>query len=469
MFRLSHVILVSVILLFCVEGDSQRPSIVVKSFDYIWQRNGNNGYVYLFGYYNGATVVFAQDDSIKNSIVNRFVKAIQNRWGAELTETSMTVKPISPFASPNSSPKFNTKLKDKEPGKWYLFLQVYEKPDLCLNPNNEQELFTKLQLKCRLVDGSRDSVILDRTLNVVLFKDPAPPDENELVRLPAYPASFVKSFDSIAKWLFQPDTVDLKYLWIKPACLFEEIPVRGLAVARLEFSHDSNDICLLTEPGFSFYTPAPLISTINVNNNIAGNVLMTGLTLFTGIPTAQEKTTYYKADFEFDQGGGYSPFHCIIFFGERETKDIYINPDNSVNFGNNPHLTRIINPDFGHVITWQKDTMVRFTIKYISDSVSANTTRMWDGSDSSTIMNLPEGWKNKRQGVDVIVNGILDGEPFTMKTYGGARVKEFFMRDQPVAILFGRNEPAKAFLYQPFPQLTVELFTILSSLPHFIY
>ncbi len=469
MFRLSRIMLLAVILLFCVEGNSQRPSIVVKSFDYIWQRNGNNGYVYLFGYYNGATIVFAQDDSIKNSIVNRFVKAMEDRWGADISETSMTVKPISPFASPNSSPKFNTKLRDKEPGKCYLFLQIYEKPDLCLNPNNEQELFTKLQLKCRLVDGSRDSVILDRTLNVVLFKEPAPPDENELVRLPAYPASFVKSFDSIAKWLFQPDTIYLRYLFVKPACLYEEIPVRATPVARLDFNHDSSDICLLTEPAFSFYTPAPLITKINVDNNIAGNILMGGLTLFTGIPSVQEKTTYYKADFLYDQGGGNSPFHCNIFFGERETKDIYINPDNSVNFDNSPHLTRFINPDFGHVITWQNDTLARFTIKYVSDSVSASASRIWDGSDSSTIMVLPDGWRNKRQGIDVIVNGILDGEPFMMKTYGGARVKEFYFHDKPVAIVFGRNEPAKAFLYQPFPQLTVELFTILSSIPQFIY
>jgi hypothetical protein len=468
MFRLLHIRIILIALLFWFEGNSQRPVIEVRSFDYIWQRDGNNGYVYLFGYYNGATIVLAQDDSINNSIRNRFVKAIQNRWGAEVTETSMTVKPISAFASPNSSPKFKTKLRDKEPGKWYLFLQIYEKPDLCLNPNTEQELFTKLQLKCHLVDGSSDSIILDRTLNIVMFKEPAPPDENELVRLPAYPVSFVSSFDSIAKWLFQPDTISLKYLFVKPACLYEEIPLRDVPVARLDFDHDSSDICLLTEPGFSFYTPMPLITTINVNKNIAGNILMGGLTFFTGIPTVQEKTTYFQSDFVFDPGGD-SPFHCFIFFGEKETKDIYINPDNSVNFDNSPHLTRFINPDFGHVITLQKDTLVRFTIKYINDSVSAQATRFWDGTDSSTIAPLPGNWKNKRQGIDVVVNGILYGEPFTMKTYGGARVKEFFIHDKPVAIFFGRNEPAKAYLYQPFPQLTVEMFTILSSLPQFIY
>jgi hypothetical protein len=469
MFRLSRIQLVALILLFFIESNAQRPSIAVKSFDYIWQRNGNNGYVYLFGYYNGATIVLPQDDSIKNAIADRFIKAIENRWGADIDETSMRVKTISPFASPNSSPKFNTKLRDREPGKWYLFLQIYEKPDLCLNPNNEQELFTKLQLKCRLVDGSRDSVILDRTLNVVLFKDPVPPDENGLVRLPAYPASFVNSFDSITKWLFQPDTVNLKYLFVKPACLYEEIPSGTVPVARLDFNHDSSDICLLTEPGFSFFTPAPAITTINVNNNEAANILKGGLTFFAGIPTAQEKLTYYKADFVFDQGGGYSPFHCNVFFGERETKDIYINPDNSVNFDNSPHLTRFIDPDFGHVITWQRDTLVQFRIKYVNDSVSANANRIWDGSDSSTIRALPGGWKNKRQGVDVIVAGTLDGEPFIMKSYGGARIKEFFLHDKPVALFFGRNEPAKAWLYQPLPQLTVQLFTILCSMPQLIY
>ncbi len=122
---------------------------------------------------------------------------------------------------------------------------------------------------------------------------------------------------------------------------------------------------------------------------------MGGLTFFTGIPTVQEKTTYYQSDFIFDPGGGGSPFHCFIFFGERETKDIYINPDNSVNFDNSPHLTRFINPDFGHVITLEKDTLVRFTIKYVKRQCVGQATRLWDGSDSSTIRRFPAGGKIK--------------------------------------------------------------------------
>jgi hypothetical protein len=386
-----------------------------------------------------------------------------------MTETSMAVKPISPFASAGSSPKFNTKLKDKEPGKWYLFLQVYEKPELCVDRYGQPELFTNLQLKCRMVDGSRDSVIIDRTLTVYLYKEQAPPDENVLVRLPAYPASFMSSFDSAAKWLFQSEPLGQIQLNVKPACLFQEIPVKNEPVALLEFRHDAHAIYLLTEPSFSFFTPMPLETQITVRNNFTGNMLMGGLTLFTGIPSAQERSTYYKADFEYDQSGGDSAYHYIIFFGETEVQSLYRNPDNSLNFDNNTSLARFIKSDFVHVITQQHDTIARFTIKYIGDSVSANTNKMWDGSDSSTIVAFPSDLKNKRQGVDVVINGFINGVPFLMKTSAGRRVKEFFIRDKSVAILFGKDEPVKAYLFQRLPLTTIKLFTVLSSIPYDMY
>ena len=59
-------------------------------------------------------------------------------------------------------------------------------------------------------------------MQVNLYREKAPPDQVVLTKIPAYPASFIKAFDSIATWLFQPEMVSNKSVWLKPACVFTE-------------------------------------------------------------------------------------------------------------------------------------------------------------------------------------------------------------------------------------------------------
>src|SRR5450631_3161602 len=177
MFKLLHTSLIVFILSLRLIANAQQPVLVVKSFEYIWQRD-------FPGMYASATqrIIILSDDSAKLLMNNIFARAIQNRWNMVLPELSLSVKPLSILAY---TPRFNTRLKDKEPGKWYLFLQVYDKGNFPNLSDEDNTLSTTLELRCRVVSGTNDSVIIDRSLTVNIYREPVPADQVPLTRLPA--------------------------------------------------------------------------------------------------------------------------------------------------------------------------------------------------------------------------------------------------------------------------------------------
>src|ERR1044072_5122965 len=179
----------------CPHGYSQQAALSVQRFEYIWQPNADDAFKRL---------ILASNDSIKQRIEKSFAYALQQRWNLSMPENVLTVKPVSVFSF-SDAPKFNTKIKDRQPGVWYLFLQIFDKKDFVFDYDTDSSVCVWLALKCKIIDGSNDSVILDRNLSVKIYKAMLPQDQVVLTMLPAYPAHFARSFDSIATWLFQPE------------------------------------------------------------------------------------------------------------------------------------------------------------------------------------------------------------------------------------------------------------------------
>ena len=190
MYKFLHPSLTVFVAILFLNANSQQPVLVVQNFDYIWQRD-----FAAMSEYNLPRIVIATTDTAKHLITNSFTKAIQQRWNAQFPDLSLSVKPLAYLSN---TPKFKTKLKDKQPGKWYMFLQVYDEG----NPYSYiDSIATILQLNCRIINGTNDSTVFDNTLTVTIYRQQASPDDVVLTRLAAYPAYFTAAFDSIATWL----------------------------------------------------------------------------------------------------------------------------------------------------------------------------------------------------------------------------------------------------------------------------
>lgn len=91
---------------------------------------------------------------------------------------------------------------------------------------------------------------------------------------------------------------------------------------------------------------------------------------------------------------------------------------------------------------------------------------MWDGSDSSTIRDLPNEWNNNSENANFILSGESGNSQFSMKTKNGILVKEFYTGDQLVLIMYGKKIPRAATLFQPVSEMQLKIFTMLSALPY---
>ncbi len=459
MVKLLNVARIVPLFFLWVIGNSQQPVLVVKSFEYIGQRD------------------FSANDSAKALIKNSFARAIHDRWDMVMPEVSISAGPSPRFnlltlEVSTSPPKFDTRLKDKKPGNWYLFLQVLETQDYS-NALDARTFYTILNLKCRLINGTDGSLVIDRNLRVDIRKEPTPADQILLIRLPAYPASFVMAFDSIAKWVFQPEPVNRKSLILKPACVFQELAIKDKPFTQLSFKSDNEDIHHLTAPAFSFHTSGPIHQRIAEDLNKSGNIASSALTLTTGLHSSKTKLFIYRADFTFTEAD--SIYHCYVGYVEKEI--VYQQRERTNGFEEsslNGHtltttgsqLSRDTDSTFLNVITLGEETLATFHIRHLEYVAPTQYNKMWNGNDSTTIMALPPEWNNKKNEISVVIKGNVEGNSFEMKTSKDTRIKEFYINDQLVTIMQGKDKPSRALVFHPISSHQLKLFTILSSLPY---
>jgi hypothetical protein len=372
------------------------------------------------------------------------------------------------------APKFNTRLKEKQAGNWYLFLQIFDQRPLSLvSAENPDRRVSVLELKCRLIDGGMDSIILDRTFVTEIYEQRPPPEQSTLSKLPGYPAYFIQAFDSIAKWLFQPEDPGPKLIRVKPACIFTGLLPPAGSISGLLFESNNDSIRHITQPSFLFRTPGPGYKKTDARLNRGGNTASGALTLFTGINFNKSKVFEYTADFTFEETD--SIFHCAINYAERETaernREKTRNSDGSKSYsvtsGSYELVERRIDPASVNSISIGNDTLATFRIVNISKSKERNNyTQFWDGVDSATLAPLPREWNNTSDEDDVTISGQMGNLVFSMKTVKGMNVKEFSIGDSLVMVMYGKTAPAKALLFHPVSVRQLKIFTMLASLPY---
>lgn len=443
------------------KSNAQQPVLSVQSFEYIKDDNPGGGKHWLN---------IPEAASIKDSIRKSFSAAIYQRWKIAMPEISLSVKPLGLFSF---EPKFNTKLKDKQPGTWYLFFQLYSQDNpASFFDDNSDNLTAMLRLKCRIINGDDDALILDRDLTIKLYTQPAPAGQVVLTKLPAYPAAFANAFDSIATWLFDPLAENEKTIRLKPACIFSQPDYTGELLAELTFASDDKNIELLTQPSFSFYTPGPSYTLVKDKKNIGGNTATGALSLFTGVKFSKAKLKEYSADFPFETGT--DTFHCIINYAELESADRERIKESGTDGYNSYHLesgeysfaNRRTDSGFVNVIKHVEDTIATFKLAYLPKNLRSLYKQLWDGVDSATVIPLPKEWNNNREDYNVLLKGTIGEDSFTMQSVNERAIKNFFVNGRLALTVYGKKLPAKALLFKQLSQEQLKLFTILSSLPY---
>lgn len=456
--------LVFLFLLGFLRSNAQQTVLSVQSFEYIWERQPNGGKLWL---------AMPEADSIRYFIRKSFSNAIYQRWNMVFPQLELAVKPTSILTL--APPKFNTRLKDKQPGTWYLFFQAFNQESAFTDFYNlEDQLTTTLRLKCRIINGQNDSLILDRDLTVRMYCEPPPPGQVMLTKLPAYPASFANAFDSIAAWLFTPETPDIKTVRLKPACVFSVSGFNNEPLTELEFASDNKSIQLLTQPSFSFNTPGPEFTLMKNKKNIGGNTASGILSVLTNgnVNFNKEKSKVYKADYPFEAGD--DTFHCIVSYTETITAEREKIKETGTD---GKEYSRVESKDyslayrhtdsgFTDIITYGGDTLARFTLTYLSENQRSFYMQMWDGSDSATIMSLPTQWNNFREVANVFIPGNLQGTSFIMQSSRERSIKNFFVNGEIALSVYGKKLPSKALLFQQLSPTQIKIFNILSSLPY---
>ena len=436
-------------------GYSQQPVLEVKSFDYTWQ--GGNGELH---------VILALNDSVKLRIKNSFAKAFKARWNVELPSVIISAKPLPLLVY---KPKFKPQLKEKQPGKWYLFLQIYETGEVYDPRSDIDPVFTELELRCKIINGANDSVITDKTLTVKVLKNATPPDQVPLKRLPAYPDSFVQGFDSIATWLFEPEQISQKTIHIRPACIFQQTVYADKPVNKLTFQRDVLGIHQLAAPVFTLEPSSPKYEKTGIKRNAGGRSIGGAFTMLTGIGSSKTKYYNYKADYGYRDKD--STWHCMIGYVEEETADRerVRNNDGSYSMQSSDYrlFARYMDAHVQNVITRNGDTLPVFKIANKTDAFALTSyDHMWDGKDSTSVVQLPIDWNNKTTETDLVISGKAGKDAFTMKTWKGKRIKEFYINDHLVATILGRFEPISGQVFHPLSAHQLKTFTILSSLPY---
>ena len=453
-----------------LEGISQQPVLSVKSFEYIYEKT------------NGTSVspaksriIIASEDSAKKYIENAFAAAFRERWKLEVPELPLSVKPLGILSY---SPKFKTRIKEKQANTWYFFLQIFDQRPLSLvSADNHDRRVSMLELKCRLIDGNTDSMISDRTFVTEIYEQPPPPDQAILSNLPGYPRYFIQTFDSIAKWVFQPEEPGNKKIRLKPACVYTGSAPPPGQIAELLFGSNTDSIHHSTQPSFLFKISGPGRKKIGARRNRGGNTASGVVTLFTGVELDKSRVFEYTADYAFEEGD--STFHCILSYDETETaertREKARNTDGSksysVSSGSYGLAARSIDPTSINTIIVGNDTLATFRILDLTRSIDREKfTQFWDGSDSVTIAPLPNDWNYPSEKENVSISGKMGDLTFSMKTVKGMNVKEFYVDDKLVMILYGRLTPVKALLFHPVSVRQLKIFTMLASLPypHFI-
>lgn len=188
------------------------------------------------------------------------------------------------------SPKFKTKLKDKDPRKWYIFLQIYDIKRLGFIETETRQTAT-WEINFRIISGRNDSIVANKQFAIDFYRTPAPSGQLTVTRLPGYPDEYYNAFDSIAQMTVSDDPELYQSVKLHPACIYKRDDYEKNAIRKITFKSSFTQIEHESDPAFIFVRQSVNHEKMGKGKNIAGNTASGAVTLLTGIRSDKRKNT----------------------------------------------------------------------------------------------------------------------------------------------------------------------------------
>jgi hypothetical protein len=431
---------------------AQQDQVEVKRFEYLYSKQTPSA--------RSARIALIENDTVRKRISQSFTRAL-NTWKGWHLQNDFDVKGISHTVD-GWMPKFNTKLKDKAEGNSYLFLQVYEEVNSTAS-DNDYALVSIIHVRCRIV---RDISTFERNLTVFMQRRSAPAGQQILNRLPAYPEDYLSSFDSVASWAFTSAFGAPKTSVLLPACIY--LTTSSSPKENVSFLEDGMAITPSNSWSMRLTRLPPKFIQESEQKKIAGNAAKSIVTVLTGVGTNKHRFKNYRTDLGYADAE--KSYHALIHFTEmfaseqeREKQEDGWSTVNSTDFST---VNKWIDSTSMHHIVSGGDTLCAFQLSYKAHPVSDTSKLMWNGKDSSTIIDLPVEWNNTGMQIDIQLVGAMSGSPFIMKSSGGMRVKSFYKNEQLTATFTGNDRLESAALYSAISPTDFKLMTILSAISY---
>jgi hypothetical protein len=193
---------------------------------------------------------------------------------------------------------------------------------------------------------------------------------------------------------------------------------------------------------------------------VGGNTLGLAFTLITGVTTEKKKYYQYLDDHAFSDGR--QLFHCLIGYTQYQSVErIRVNNEDGSHalVQGDEFAGRFIDPKADNSIIVTGDTLCTF--KMHSNSRTYFYSKMWNGSDTSTVVSLPFMWNNGAV-KEWELNGIMLGRSFALESLTDGSPKRLLIDGQLAALLYSTKLPVYATLYMTLDQKQLKLLTILS-------
>ncbi len=449
------------LVLLCQPAYSQERKLEIKRFEYSWTHPPGT-----------ARAIILQEAAYQKQVAAFLAKALAAHYNVEVSTPELSVKKLNAFAL---APRFRTELKELQSGTLYAFVQFFEQFAVQSGFNDgNPELFSKMEVKCRVLDGADGSVILNRDITFSLLRERAPAGQVLLEQMCSTPEAYVSAFDSMTARMLDTSDIASRDLIVPAACVFTGKWLPDSSLAQLEFVSSRTSIRHMGEPPFSLYPTQHRFIKTKERRNRGGNIASGAVSLVTGVGFNKSKSADYEAVFPFAEAG--DSFQCVIHYRERVTAERSIETtrdsdgskwrsvDAVSDYG---YAERNVNREEYQYIVLKADTLARFTLEYTPfPREHLQYSQYWNGTDTATRGPLPQKWNNHSEDVSLTVWGKLRDIPFRMQTSSELQVKHFYMEEQLVLVMVGKDFPVRALQYRSLTPEQLKAFTMLASLPY---
>jgi hypothetical protein len=431
-------------------GYSQQSEIEVGSIEYVWEKDRSAAT-------DGANphAILLSDALYQSQFKENVTKAMQDKWPGTATNFSITYRQLPGLGV---APKFETKLKNKAPDKNYIFLQLFDKT-VYSKMSYDTVVSALFRVNYKLVDGRNGASLSSKGFNVRLLRQPVAAGQVQLYKLAANPGDLLNALDSIIKRCLNDNTVTPVDLTVQPAVVYDT-STQSSPTKKLNFFSVDDIIQLRDDQSFAIRKMEVISRPTRKKKNVGGNLLGGALTVLTGVTSEKKKYYEYLDDHAFSDGK--QLFHCLIGYTQFEsTETIRVkNEDGNYELVHGEQYSgRFIDPKKDNNIIVIGDTVCTF--KMHSNNRTYFYSKMWNGSDTSTVASLPFIWNNGAV-KEWEMNGTMLGTSFTLESLNDGSPTILFIDGQLAALLYSTKLPVYATLYMNLNQQQLKLLTILS-------